>query len=252
MLPGAGTQVHHEVGGVDGFLVMLHHDHGVAQIPHLDQGIDQAAVIPLMQADGRFVQYIDHSHQPGTDLGGQPDPLGFATTQRPRGPVQRQVRQPHVVEELEPFADFLQHFVRDPLLIVVERQLGKRVQRVLHREFGIVHDISVVNSDRKAFRLQPTPAARGTGPCGHEPLHLFLHVGGCCFLVPSLQLGNDSFKPGPPLVPGPFPAFIDKIQGTVGAIQDHVPYVSRNLTKRGVKIKIIVNRHGFQHRAAEA
>ena len=60
-----------------GILVMLHHDHGVAQITHALKRIDQLLIVSLVQTDGRFVEHIQHAHQGGPDLRGQTDALRF-------------------------------------------------------------------------------------------------------------------------------------------------------------------------------
>jgi hypothetical protein len=38
-------------------------------------------IVPLVQTDRRLIQHIEHSDQPGADLGGQPDPLRLAAGQ---------------------------------------------------------------------------------------------------------------------------------------------------------------------------
>jgi hypothetical protein len=38
---------------------MLHHQHGIAQNPAGLEGLNQPAVVPLVQADGRLVQDIE-------------------------------------------------------------------------------------------------------------------------------------------------------------------------------------------------
>ena len=73
-----GTNVHDEVRSTHGILVMFHHDEGVAQISQMLQGTQQFVIIPLVQADGRLVQNIQHTHEGRTDLGGQTDSLALA------------------------------------------------------------------------------------------------------------------------------------------------------------------------------
>ncbi|MNF17903.1 hypothetical protein D3C80_2216850 [compost metagenome] len=57
---------------------MLDHDHGVADVAQMLEGPQQAVVVPLVQADGRFVEDVQHAHQPGADLAGQANALCFA------------------------------------------------------------------------------------------------------------------------------------------------------------------------------
>ncbi len=76
--PARGPEVEDVVGGADGVLVVLDDQDGVAQVAQVPQRGEQALVVPLVQADARLVQDVEHADQPGTDLGGEPDPLGLA------------------------------------------------------------------------------------------------------------------------------------------------------------------------------
>ena len=76
---------------------------------------EQAVVVARMQADRRLVEDVEHADQPAADLPGQPDPLHFAAGKRRRGAVEREILEPHVAEELQPAADFLEHLGGDLL-----------------------------------------------------------------------------------------------------------------------------------------
>ena len=56
---------------VFGVWVVFDHDDTVAQIAQAFQGFQQAPVIPLMQADGRFIQEQHDARQSRTDLAGE-------------------------------------------------------------------------------------------------------------------------------------------------------------------------------------
>ena len=86
VLAGAWSDVDDPVGGVDGVLVVLDDDQRVAEIPQPDQRLDQAPVVPLVQADARLVQDVQHADQPAADLGRQPDPLRLAAGEGGRPP----------------------------------------------------------------------------------------------------------------------------------------------------------------------
>ncbi len=85
MLTGPWADVDGPICGPNRVLVVLHHDEGVAQGLQPQQGFDQPVIVALMQSDGRFVQDVEHSHQTGPDLGGQPDALRFPTGQAAGG-----------------------------------------------------------------------------------------------------------------------------------------------------------------------
>jgi hypothetical protein len=105
---GAGAHVDHMVGGADRVLVVLDHDHGVAEVAQALQRFEQAVVVALVQADGGLVEHIEHAGQAGADLRGQADALALAARQRAGGARQRQIVEPDIVEEAQPLADFLQ------------------------------------------------------------------------------------------------------------------------------------------------
>ena len=109
----AGAQVHYVVGGIDGLLVVLHHEHRVAGVPQALQDFDQLAVVGLMQADGGLVQHVEHALQPRADLGSKADALGLAAGEGGCPPRQGQVAHPHVVEESQPGFDFPEDVLAD-------------------------------------------------------------------------------------------------------------------------------------------
>ena len=81
MLPGPGADVDDLVRGVHGFLVVLHHQQGIAQITQMLKSFQELAIIPLVQADAGLVQNVEHTGQAAADLGSQANTLGFATGQ---------------------------------------------------------------------------------------------------------------------------------------------------------------------------
>src|SRR5690606_11738777 len=102
-----GTDVHDVIGQADGVLVVLHHDHRIAQVTQVGEGAQQAFVVTLMQANGRFVEDVHDADQAGADLAGQANALGFATGQRVGAAFQCQVIKADVDQKLQAFANFL-------------------------------------------------------------------------------------------------------------------------------------------------
>jgi hypothetical protein len=80
--PSRWTHVDQVVGRADRLLIVLHHQHGVAQVAQPPQRAEQPFVIPLVQSDRRFVQHIQHAGEAGADLARKPDALAFAAGQR--------------------------------------------------------------------------------------------------------------------------------------------------------------------------
>ena len=80
--PGARPHVHDPVRGFHGLPIMFDHDQGVADIAQVGQGFQQAQIVPLVQADGGFVQDIEDAGQFGSHLGSQADALRLPAGKR--------------------------------------------------------------------------------------------------------------------------------------------------------------------------
>jgi hypothetical protein len=109
----ARADIHDVVGQADCIFVVLDDDYRVADIAQVLEGAEQAVVVALVQADGRFVEDVQHAHQAGADLAGQTNPLRLATRQRVSAAIQRQIIQTDVDQELQALADFLEDLVGD-------------------------------------------------------------------------------------------------------------------------------------------
>ena len=117
MHAGAGADIDDVVGGADGVLVVLDHDHGVAEVAQPAQRFEKPRVVALVQADRRLVEHVEHAGQPGADLRGEPDALALAARQRAGGARQRQIFEADIDQECEPLADFLEHAHGDFVLL---------------------------------------------------------------------------------------------------------------------------------------
>ena len=56
------------IGFANGLFVVLDHHHGVADVAHALERLEQSLIVTLMQADGWLVQYVDHTREVGADL----------------------------------------------------------------------------------------------------------------------------------------------------------------------------------------
>ena len=74
----AGAEVDHVVGMADGVLVMLHHDHRVAEIAQALERFQQPVVVALVEADAGLIQHVEHAGQARADLAGEADALALA------------------------------------------------------------------------------------------------------------------------------------------------------------------------------
>ena len=117
MNAGAGADVEHPVGSADGVLVVLDHDHGVAEIAQALQGFQKPGIVALVQPDRGLVKDVEHAGQPGADLRGKANALALAAGQRATGSRQSQIFQPDIDQKLQPLADFLEHAHGDFVLL---------------------------------------------------------------------------------------------------------------------------------------
>ena len=110
---GAGPEVDQVVGGHHRALVVLDHDHRVAEVAQAVEGGDQLLVVALVQADRGLVEHVHHADQAGADLGREADPLRLAAGERAGRAAEREVADADVLEEGEPFGDLAHDQPRD-------------------------------------------------------------------------------------------------------------------------------------------
>ena len=123
----AGTRPHvdHMIGLENGLLVVLHHQHGVAEVAQPLEGVEQPPVVALVQADGRLVEDVEDADQRGADLGRQADALALTAGEGAGGPVEGQVIKADIDQEREPFADLLENPPGDFRLLGGKLELGE-------------------------------------------------------------------------------------------------------------------------------
>ena len=210
VLAGARTHVHDPVGGAHRVLVVLHDQHGIAEVTQVEQCAQQTGVVALVQADAGLVQDVHHAHQLRADLRRQANALRFAAAEAGGLPIQGQVVETDVVQEAQPRPQLLQDLAGDRLLAVAQRrrrqsrraavqriaglvpffvglQHGHPKQRVGDRLGGDFDDVLVGDGHPQRFGPQ-TPALAGrAGPRRHEALVLLAHVVAGGFFVPPLH-----------------------------------------------------------------
>ena len=154
----AGPHLHDVVGGANGVLVMLHHDHRVADVAQALQRRDHLHVVLRVQADARLVEHVEHAHQARTDLRGQAYALRLAAGERAGAAIEAEVIEPDAEQQLQPAADFAQHLAAgigaaarrfdgaQERVQLVEVELARRRRCVLP---------SMVNSSRVARTRAP-------------------------------------------------------------------------------------------------
>ena len=149
---GARTKVNHIIRPADGFFVVLHHQHGVAQVAQFFKRLQQPAVIAMVQSNGRLVQNIEDAAQFGSNLRSQTDALSLAAGERTCRALERDVAQPHRIQKLQALDDLVNDAPGDDCFAPVKFDLPPRFQRTRHRQRGEVGDRHAIHLHRQALR----------------------------------------------------------------------------------------------------
>jgi hypothetical protein len=149
------ADVEHMIGAADGFLVMLHHDDGVAEVAQPAQRLEQPGIVALVQPDRGLIEHVQHTGQSRADLRSEPDSLAFAARERARGAREREVLESDVDEKLEPLADFLEHPRGDLVVLAAQLlgQLGEPLTRALDRQLRDFADMPPADLHAQRLRL---------------------------------------------------------------------------------------------------
>ena len=199
VLPRARSDVDRPVGRADGVFVVLDDDERVAHVAQPRQRLDQTAVVALVQPDRRLVEHVEHAHQPGTDLRGEPDPLCLAPGQRARGPVQRQVVQADVEQEAQPGLHLLEHPPGDRGLAGVEQHPVEELRAVGHRHRRDLGDrlvalLAVRQRDGQDLGLEPCALAGRARHVAHVALVLLPRVLGVRLVETAVEERDDTLE----------------------------------------------------------
>ena len=165
VLPRAWTDVDHVVGDLDGLLVVLDDEHRVAQVAEAEQGVDEAPVVPLVQADRRLVEHVEHADEAGADLAGQPDALRLAAGQGGGRAAEREVVEADVEQEPEAGVDLLLHPLGDQAVALGQLERldgGGRVARSTCAHRSAMVWSAMVTPIENGFSRAPPHSGQGT------------------------------------------------------------------------------------------
>ncbi len=196
MHAGSRADIDHIVGSQDRILVMLDHDHRIADVAQMLERIEQPGVVALVQADRRLVEHVEHASQARTDLRGQPDALALAARQRAGVAAERQVVETDVVEEAQPLTDLLEDADGNIGLLFVQR-FGQRlvpVAGLADRHLGHFADMQAVDLDGQRFGLEAVAVACRAGGGGHVALDLLARPCTVRFLPAALEIGDHTLE----------------------------------------------------------
>ena len=166
----AGADVDEVIRRAHRVLIVLDDDERVAKVAQSLERGEQLVVVALVQADGRLVEDIEHAHQARADLRRETDALRLAAGERCARARERQVFQTHRAQEAEAVFDLLQNALADAHLLLGQRQLIHKVERVDDGFFAVVADTKSADRDGEGFAAEPLAAAGGAGALAHAGL----------------------------------------------------------------------------------
>ena len=240
----AGAHVDHVVRRADGLLVVFHHEHRIAEVAEPEQGIEEPAVVALVQADARFIQDVQHAHEGRADLRGEPDALALAARERGRAAVEREVVQAHVDHEPEALADLLQYALGNGGLFFRERKVLKKREGLFDAHARDIVDVQPGDLDRQRFLAQPAALAVRAGLVVHVLFHLPLDGVGIGLIIPPFQALDDAFE-------GFARRALARCRGlrlALGvAVQQHLLLRRLQVLERGVHVETAAFRKGVEH-----
>ena len=132
IFPRSRTDIDQVVRSLHDGCVMFDDEHRIAFIPQRPQHSQQPFGIFRVQADCRFIQDVDDTREIRIEDSRQPKPLRFASRQRHRLPVKRQIAQSQLQD---PFQFGLQ--IRD----IDTRQQLLRMRQVCSKSAEPIHKL---------------------------------------------------------------------------------------------------------------
>jgi len=169
--PSSRAEVDDVVPLAAGLLVVLYHQDGIAAVFHLPERCKQHPVVPGMQADGGLIQDIADPPQVGAELDRQAYPLRLPTREGIHATVQRQIGEPHPVEELELAHDLFDDPLGDGYFSLIEAEFTQHARRILYCEGGEITDAPALYLDSQRGFLEALPFTQGAlllSPIGEE------------------------------------------------------------------------------------
>ena len=97
------------IGSTHSVLIMFNYQQRVTQVAQACQRLDQTLIIALVEANTWFIKNVEHSHQSRADLRCQAYALCFSTRKTSGGPIQGQVFQADIDQELETSTNLFEH-----------------------------------------------------------------------------------------------------------------------------------------------
>ena len=250
---GARAHVDQVVGRSHHLLVVLDHEHRVAEVAQpLERG-DQLPVVALVEADRGLVEDVEHADQLRADLRREPQPLRFAAAERRGRAVELQVADADVLEKGQALADLLQDPLADQPLGLGQLEPVDELDRPLHRHARERVDVGAADGDREHLGLQPRTVTDRARPEAHvllDPLALLARVG---LLVAALEARDDALEGEHVRALAAHPvAVLDVDLVALGAEQEQVLVLVGELLPRELEVDLVTVGDRLDDRLVEA
>ena len=170
-----GTEVDHVVRRADDGLFVLDDHDGVAEVAESREHADEAVGVVGVKSDARLVQDIGATDKAAAEAGAQLDALAFASTEGCAAPVQGEVSEPHVQQELETVPDFEQEPLADFLFGFRELEAIQHLHDLFDGQTEQIGEFPPVDLDITCFRSEAASPAMVAGcpsavPAEHDPV----------------------------------------------------------------------------------
>ena len=126
-----------------------------------------------MQADGRLIQNIQHTHQRRADLGSQADTLALTAGQCRGAAAEGQILQTHIHQKSQSGLDLTDDLLCNHGHIAAQFQIIHELQTLPDAHTAEIHNADAANRDRSGDFRKAVTMAVGTG-CGGHTLFQFL------------------------------------------------------------------------------
>ena len=103
---------------------MLDDEHRVARIAQAPEQAKEAPHVARVEPDRRLVEDVQRVHELRAERVGEADALGLAAGERPRRPIEREIREPDVAQEPHALARLAEDVLGDRRLVRREPEPG--------------------------------------------------------------------------------------------------------------------------------
>ena len=238
----AGADVHDIVRRAHGVLVVLDDDERVAHVAQVFHRFEQLCIVALVQSDARLIENVEHAHERGADLRGQPDALRFAAGERRRGAREREILQADALQKTETAADLFEDASGDHRLHIGQLRFErvKEAQTLRYGEIAELGDIHSADGDGENFLPETAAAAVRAGRFRHALLDLRAHGRALRFAVTSFEIVRHALKR---LVERPFAALLVVMERQLlaaRAVEDHLARLLRQIADGSIETETVL------------